>query len=267
MITQLTTFNNLRQKVVFFVKKLKLNNLVNNQGRKLALSITDILSLALFKHSGQIETIKKLWEHMRPKCSYKTLVVNINRFFPIAIYILTLILEHNKKNAHLIKFIDSTDIPVCQTRKAKYHQVMKQFASWSKIGKGWYYGLKMHLISDLEGRLLSIKFTSGNVNDRAVVMDLAQGLNGIFVADAGYLSQDLNEEFHEEGKRVLLAKPRANMRKLASMIETYLYSNRMRIELNFRTLKLFYGLITGLPKSVYGYLAHYSYAVLAYCID
>jgi len=267
MITQLTTFNSLRKKVVFFVKKLKLDQYVNNQGRKLALSISDILSLAIFKHSGQIETKKKLWEHMRPNCSYKTLVVNINRFFPIAIYILTLILNYNKKNAHLVKFIDSTDLPVCSIRKAKYHSVMKQFASWGKTGKGWYYGLKMHLISDLEGRVLSIKFTSGNVGDRAVVMDLARGIDGIFVADSGYISQELNEKFHEEGKRVLLAKPRANMRKIASIVDTYLYSNRMRVELNFRTLKLFYGLVTGLPKSVYGYLAHYSYAVLAYCID
>ena len=266
MVTQLTIFNNLRKKVVFFVKKLKLNQYVNNKGRKLALSISDILSLALFKHSGQIETKKKLWVHMKPNCSYKTMVVNINRFFPIAIYILTLILNYNKKNAHLVKFIDSTDIPVCQVRKAKFHKVMKQFANWGKTGKGWYYGLKLHLISDLEGRMLSVAFTSGNVDDREVVMDLARGMDGIFVADAGYIKEELGEEFHEEGKRLLLVKPRANMKKLATLVDTYLYSQRMRIELNFRTLKMFYGLITSLPRSVFGYLANYSYSILAYCI-
>ena len=266
MVTQLTTFNSLYKKVVFFVKKLKLDKYVNNQGRKLALSISDILSLALFKNSGQIETKKKLWEHMRPKCSYKTLVVNINRFFPIAIYILTLILNYNKHNAHLVKFIDSTDIPVCQNRKAKFHKVMQQFAKWSKTGKGWFYGLKMHLITDLDGRMLSIKFTSGNTDDREVVMDLAQGMDGIFVADAGYIKEELGKEFHEESKRVLLVKPRANMKKLATLTEIYIYSQRMRIELSFRTLKMFYGLVTSLPRSVFGYLANYSYAILAYCL-
>lgn len=266
MVTQLTTFNNLHKKVVFFVKKLKLDNIVNNKGRKLALALSNIISLALFKNSGQIETIKKLWEHMRPKCSYKTLVVNINRFFPIAIYILTLILKYNKHNAHLIKFIDSTDLPVCSNRKAKYARVMRQFAKWGKTGKGWYYGLKMHLITDLNGKVLAIKFTSGNTDDRSVVMDLSKGMNGIFIADAGYIKQELSEEFHEEGKRILIAKPKANMKKLASLGDIYLYSQRMRIELNFRTLKMFYGLVTSLPRSVNGYLANYSYSILSYCI-
>jgi transposase len=266
MVTQLTTFNDLRQKVVFFVKKLKLNQYINNQGRKLALSISDILSLALFKHAGQIETKKKLWQHMRPKCSYKTMVVNVNRFFWLALYILTLILNYNKQNAHLVKFIDSTDIPVCQNRKAKFHKAMRQFARWSKTGKGWFYGLKMHLIADLEGKVLAIKFTAGNIDDREVVLDLAKGLDGIFVADAGYIKEKLGEEFYEEGKRILLVKPRANMKKLATLTDVYLYSQRMRIELNFRTLKMFYGLITSLPRSVLGYLANYSYAILAYCL-
>ena len=266
MVTQLDTFNSLRKKVVFFVKKLKLNKYINNQGRKLALSISDILSLALFKHSGQIETKKKLWEHMKPDCSYKTMVVNINRFFPIAIYILTLILNYNKHNAHLVKFIDSTDIPVCSNRKARFHKVMRQFARWSKTGKGWFYGLKMHLITDFNGKVLSIRFTAGNIDDRMVVMDLAKGMDGIFVADAGYIKQELGEEFHEEGKRVLLVKPKANMRKLATLTDIYLYSQRMRIELNFRTLKMFYGLVTSLPRSVFGYLANYCYSILAYCL-
>jgi transposase len=266
MVTQLTLFNSLRKKVVFFVKKIKLDQYVNNLGRKLALSISDILSLALFKHSGQIETKKKLWQHLRPKCSYKTMVVNINRFFWLALYILTLILNHNKKNAHLVKFIDSTDIPVCSVRKAKFHQVMRLFAAWSKTGKGWFYGLKMHLITDLEGKLLAIKFTAGNIDDRAVVIDLARGINGIFIADAGYIKKKLNEEFYQEGRRILFVKPKANMKRLASLTDTYLYSQRMRIELNFRTLKMFYGLVTSLPRSVFGYLANYSYAILAYCL-
>lgn len=266
MVTQLTTFNDLRKKVVFFVNKLKLNNLINKVGRRLALSLTDILSLALFKHSGQIETKKMLYKHMRPECSYKTLVVNTNRFFPLALYILTLILNYNKQNAHLVKFIDSTDIPVCQNRKAKFHKVMRQFAEWGKTGKGWFYGLKMHLITDLNGKILAIRFTSGNVNDRAVVMDLAKGLDGFFVADAGYHSAKLEHELSHTGKRVLLAKPLANMKKIATMLDAYLYAQRMRIEINFKVLKQYYGLETSLSRSSFGYFSNYIYALLAYII-
>jgi hypothetical protein len=266
MLTQVTLYNNLKQQVTLFVKKLSLNKYVNQTGRKLALSLTDILSLALFKHTAQIETKKRLWQVMEVPCSYKTLVVNVNRFFSLALMILALILKSNKQSTHLVKHIDSTDIPVCGSRKAGYHQTMKQFSNWGKTGKGWFYGLKLHLIADLEGRLLSLKFSSGNVDDRDVVIDLANDLTGIFIADAGYISQDLAERFYQENERILYAKPRANMKKLATMADVYLYSTRMRIELNFRSLKMFYGLVTSLPRSRLGYLANYTYSLLAYCL-
>lgn len=266
MLTQVILYNQLKEKVDFFVKKLSFNKLVNRIGRKLALSLTNILSLSLFKHLGQITTKKRLWELMELKCSYKTLVVNINRFYTLGLLILSLILKSNCKNSHLVKHIDSTDIPVSCNRKAKYHQVMKQLATWGKTGKGWFYGLKLHLISDLKGKLLSLKFTSGNVDDRTVVINLSKNLEGIFLADAGYVSEKLAQAFYQENKRILIAKPKANMKKLATMAEIYLHRTRMRIEINFRNLKYFWGLITSLPRSVAGYLANYTYSLLAYCL-
>lgn len=266
MLTQIILYHQLKEKVDFFVKKLSLNKFVNKIGRRLALTINNILSLALFKHLGQIATKKKLWEIMRPRCSYKTLVVNINRYYLLGLLILALILKHNRENGHLIKHIDSTDIPVSSVRKAKHHQIMEQLASWGKTGKGWFYGLKMHLISDLTGKFLSLKFTSGNVDDRSITIDLSKDLEGIFLADAGLISEDLAQRFHQEGKRILIAKPRANMKKIATPFETWLYSTRMRIEINFRNLKYFWGLLTSLPRSVDGYLANYTFSLLAYCL-
>ena len=268
IVTQLEIYNDLRQKVAFVVEKLSLNTFaVHSKGRKLALSITDILTLALFKQTAQIGTKKKVWEIMRPPCSYKTLVVNMNRFFHLALIILFLILKNNRRNSHIIKHIDSTDIPVCSTRKAKYHRTMKDFATFGKTGKGWFYGLKLHIIADLSEKILSIKFTSGNTNDRNVVIDLADDLCGLFIADAGYVSASLQRQFHQEHRRFLFAKPRANMKKVATLVDSALYATRMKIELNFRNLKCFYGLVTSFPRSVTGYLANYTYSLLAYCLE
>jgi hypothetical protein len=266
MLTQVTLFNNLRQKVVLFSKALSLNRYVRTTGRKLALSLTDILTLGLFKQTAQITTKKKLWTLMEPACSYKTLVVNLNRFAPLALRILALILKHNRSSCHVVKHIDSTDIPVCTNRKASHHKTMRFLAQWGKTGKGWFYGLKLHLIADLEGRLLSMKFTPGNADDRSVVLDLASDLDGIFVGDAGYVSESLGRQFSSASTRVLLTKTRSNMKKLATMLDVWLYSTRMRIELNFRNLKCFFGLISSLPRSVSGYLANYTYSILAYLV-
>lgn len=264
MLTQVTLYNDLRNKVRFFVERLSLGTHLNQIGRKLALSLTDILTLGLFKQTAQITTKKKLWVVMEPPCSYKTLVVNLNRFAPLALQILCLILKQNRSSCHVVKHIDSTDIPVAINRKASHHQTMRLLADWGKTGKGWFYGLKLHLIADLDGKLLSIKFTSGNTDDRAVVLDLAGDLNGIFVGDAGYLSDPLARAFSRASTRVLLTKTRSNMKKLATMLDVWLYSTRMRIELNFRNLKCFFGLLTSLPRSVSGYLANYTYSILAY---
>ena len=95
---------------------------------------------------------------------------------------------------------------------------------------------------------------------------MSDELTGIFVADAGYISKKLAQEFYQENKRILLAKPRANMKKIITAFEEKLYSTRMLIEINFRQLKLFYGLVTSLPRSVKGYLANYIYSLLAYQI-
>ena len=88
----------------------------------------------------------------------------------------------------------------------------------------------------------------------------------VFVADAGYISKDLEKKFYQENKRILFAKPRANMRVLATDWQTALYNTRFMIEYNFRSLKLFNGLVTSLPRSTSGYCAHYTYSLLAYVL-
>jgi uncharacterized protein YegJ (DUF2314 family) len=100
-----------------------------------------------------------------------------------------------------------------------------------------------------------LKFASGNVDDRE-----------IFIADAAYISEKMQKEFYQEHKRILLAKPRKNMKKLATFWQDLLYRTRMLIEINFRSLKMFYGLLTSMPRSVNGYLANYIYSLLAYLI-
>lgn len=266
MRTEPKLFTSLQATVERIVQSINLAKVIPRLGRPRALSLTETLTAAIFQHTAQVTTKKKLWQLLEPTCSYKTFVVSVNRLAALALRVLLLILRGNRAKAHRVKHVDSTDIPVSTLRKASRHRTMAGLAEWGKTGKGWFYGLKLHLIADLKGRLLSLKFTPGNQDDRSVVMDLAGELDGIFIGDAGYVSDYLAYLFHREGERWFLAKPRANMRVLASEIQTWLYSTRMRVELQFRNLKMFYGLITSLPRSVTGYLANYVYAILAYVL-
>lgn len=267
MTAQITQYDNIVSKVENLCNRLGLDKYEENKkGRKLAIPIPAIISLAVFKQTNGIPTKRSIYKIFKPDCSYKTLVVNLNRFAGLALLILSLLLarNHSWSNQH-IKHTDSTDIPVCLDRNARHHKTMKQFARWAKTGKGWFYGLKLHITTDLEQNLLSVKFTSGNVWDGSVFEDLNKNLSGIFVCDAGYVSEKLQTSF-SNNHRIILAASKKNMKKLAADWQIKLLKTRMLIEMNFRNLKLFYGLITSLPRSIIGYLANYIYALLAYQI-
>lgn len=249
-------------------EKLKLSKFEKSTGRKLKISVSDTITLALYKQTQGIPTKKSIWNDFRKvlRCSYKTLVVNMNRYALLALFILKIILGENRKNAHLIKHTDSTDIPVCLNKNARYHKTMYGLASWGHSGKGHYYGIKLHLTSDLARKMLAIRFSPANTHGTKVFQKLNADLEGIFVADAEFISEKLQREFYQEHKRILFAQPRKNMNKLITAFQYHLYNTRMLIELNFRNLKLFFGLITSLPRSVNGYFAHYVYSLLAYAL-
>lgn len=266
METKILLYEKIKTVVSFFSRHLKFDKFKNTIGRKLALSLENILAIALFKQKNNIATKKAVYEIIKPNCSYKTLVVNLNHFAFLAAIILVLILKINRAYSHPIKHIDSTEIPVCLFKNAHSHQTMKGLAEFGHNSKGTFYGLKMHIVTDLNRKILRIIFTAGNVDDREMVIPLSKDLLGIFLADAGYISQKLAKKFYEEYRRILIVKPRANMKKIMTKFEEWLYGTRMLIELNFRNLKMFYGLVTSLPRSVGGYLANYIYSLLAYQI-
>ena len=266
MKTELTLFNQLKQKVSYFYEKLRFNTLEKKTGRKLALSPVESVTIGLFKQSCGIPTKKRVYDLLEPPCSYKTLVVNMNRCFSLALIIFSLLLRVNRQRTHLVKHTDSTDIPVCLNKNARHHKTMSSYAAWGHNGKGYYYGLKLHLTADLNRNVLAVKFSSGNVDDRQVCIPLNRELYGLFVADAGYIASWLERDFFIEGKRMILIRPKKNQSKLATAFDLFVYSTRMAIEIPFRNLKLFLGLVTSLPRSVGGYFANYTYSLLAYLL-
>ena len=224
MKTVIQVYNHLKQKVLFLYQRLNLKIHEPATGRPPAIPIPETIALALFKQTYEIETKKSLYEIFQPDCSYKTLVVNMNRFARLALIVLAFLLNLNRRNAHPLKHTDSTDVPVCTNRKAKRHRTMQGVSAWSKTGKGWFYGLKLHITTDFRRRMLAIRFTGGNVDDRRVFLKLNQELYGVFVADAGYVSEDLARSFHQEHRRVLLAKPYRTMKKLMTSFQHLLYA-------------------------------------------
>ena len=127
--SNLEPYNNILQQVQFFYKSLRIDKLEKTTGRKLAISIPEILALSLYKQRRGIPTKKALYSMFDLPCAYKTLVVNINRFSSYAVFILLMIMKINHGFQHIVKHTDSTDIPVCENRKSASHKTMRALSS------------------------------------------------------------------------------------------------------------------------------------------
>ena len=238
------------------------------KGRPLKISKEDALVFALYLHRSTRATKKSVYDDFMVSldCSYKTFVCAVNRAGTLALRLLFKLMRLGRKHAHLLKFTDATDIPVCLAKNAKKHRVMKGLAGWGYSGKGFYYGLKMTMTRDDDGRMLGLRFTAPKTNDRDIFREINREIDGIIVADAGYVSKQLEREMYVDGKRWVLIKPFKTMKKLAEAWQLALYNRRFRIEFDFRSLKLFHGLVSSLPRSVEGYISNYLLALTSFVL-
>ena len=264
--TGIKIYNTLRNVVTKVYHILGLKKYETPKGRKEIICNVDAITLALFKQSHGIATKKSVFKIIAPLCSYKTLVVSINRSLELLKKIVGFLAISNRFNCHIVKHTDSTDLPVCSLRKARNHKTMRKLASWSKSSKGWFYGLKLHLTTDLDGRIIGLYFTGGNASDREILKVMNKDLRGVFVADAGYVSKELEKEFFIENRRMLLTCSRRNMKKIATFDDIELLKTRMQIEDNFGKLKQFHNLISTVCRSIRGYFVNYLSSVCAYML-
>jgi hypothetical protein len=237
-------------------------------GRPKKIADVDALTFALYQHRSTRSTKKSVYEDFKSvlQCSYKTFVVSVNRVALLSMHILVLLMRLNKQTAHVVKYTDATDLPVCLKKNADSHQTMQGLAAIGHSSKGWYYGIKLTLTRDHDGKMLALRFTKPGANDRDIFRKINADIHGIIVADAGYVSKQLEQDMYIEGKRWILIRPYTTMKQLMTEWQYILYKGRFQIEFDFRNLKMFHGLITSLPRSGHGYLANYLHALTSFVL-
>lgn len=127
-------------------------------------------------------------------------------------------------------YIDSTPIPVCHNKRISRHKVFKGLAAKSKSTMGWFFGLKLHLIINEKGGLLSAQLTPGNVDDRKPVEQMTTKLVGLLFADKGYIDEKLFHALYERGLKLVTGIKKSMKNKLLSMREKILLRKRSIIE-------------------------------------
>lgn len=123
-------------------------------------------------------------------------------------------------------YIDSKPLEVCHIKREKQHKVFRGLAQKGRTSKGYFFGLKLHMISNQKGELLRICLSSGNVadNNAKILRFMLKNWKGKVYGDKGYLTR-LKEDFEKQGIKII-SKVRKNMKKPSLTAEEKYYLNK-----------------------------------------
>ena len=109
---------------------------------------------------------------------------------------------------------------LCHIKREKQNKVFKGIAQKSKTSKGWFYGFKLHLVTNEQGEIISFYLSKANKsdNDISIVSKLTKGLKGILIGDKGYISNNLFKFLYFQDLK-LITKIRKNMKNLPMILE------------------------------------------------
>ena len=171
-------------------------------------ALSEMLTLLVAFHDSDYRTCKHFyWEHVCQHWqqafphlpSYTRLVERIpSTLVPLSAY-----LASRLRATHGIAFIDSLSLRVCHNRRIASHKVFAGLAQRGKTSVDWFYGFKLHFVVNDSGDLLALRFTPGNVDDRAPVPTLTEDVWGKLFGDRGYISQALFEQLWEHGLQLI----------------------------------------------------------------
>lgn len=99
-----------------------------------------------------------------------------------------------------MSFLDSTPLKVSHINREKQHKVFKGIAEKSFGTTSWFYGFKLHLVTNDKEEIVHFLITNANVNDRQPLKDKTfhENIFGKFFGDIGYLGKDLFEKLFVE---------------------------------------------------------------------
>jgi hypothetical protein len=139
-------------------------------------------------------------------------------------------LQSRKGRCSGISFVDSTSLKVCHNRRTHSHRVFAGCARRGKTSVDWFFGFKLHLVTNDRGELLSLRLTPGNTDDRRPAPELVTGLFGKLFGDKGYVSQPLFEALYDGGVQ-LVTRLKARMKnRLLPLMDKIMLRKRAIIE-------------------------------------
>jgi hypothetical protein len=245
------------------------------RGPERHLSLTEVITLNIMRFYVKVNDMKAFHrlasqayrDYFPLLPNYENFVKASNKSLPFLVLLLWYLLFLNREMKYGdIFFMDSTALSVCDNHYISSHKVTKGFAARGKTSKGWFYGFKLHGVCDAMGNLLQVAFTPGNVNDNLMVEKLTEMLDGLFVADAGYLLKAETFKALFEKHKQVMAAARKNMKRLMTTEQKTLLRKRSIIETTWDVLKERFQLVYHLARKIDGLFRHYCSSLISFLL-
>lgn len=242
-------------------------------GPACGLSISEIMTILVMFQMSKFRDFKTFYngflgvyhKNYFPKMpSYARFIAIMNR----AIFPLTIFAQVNGGKRTGIYYIDSSCLPVCHLKRSKRHKTFDVIAEYGRTSVGWFFGLKLHLVTNDRGELLAFKITKGNRSDSSEASSLLKSLDCLAFGDKGYIGKKLFEELLSNGLK-LITRKRKNMKEKLdlSQYEKQLLNQRGIIETVIGHLKHYYHVWHSRHRSMINAMTHLVSALSAYTIE
>ncbi len=186
--------------------------------RESGLCMSELITLAIMFHKSNYRTFKHFYlyyicDTLRAYFPGLVSYRQVNKLMKQVVFPLFAFQQSLQGDPTGIGFIDSTVLSVCHICRASNHKVFKKVARKGKTTTGWFYGLKLHLVINHQGEILTWMLSPGNVDDRGPVPALTAGLWGKLFGDRGYISKKLFDQLDKQGIQ-LITKLKARMKNM-----------------------------------------------------
>lgn len=266
----------------FFEKEAQKLMISNNEIKPFhsQMSLSEIMTIMIFFHQSGHKNFKSFYEkevlvHLKtefPSALSYTRFVELKAFavLPLFVFAKSLTAGCTGKS-----FIDSTKLGICNVKRICRNKTFKNIAKRGKTSMGWFFGFKLHLITDEFRNIIDFSITTGNVDDRnrCLIDILIKKVFGLLFADKGYIG--LFKYLYKKGIKIVHGV-RSNMANKLMLLDEKITLNKRSsvVETTIGVLKDHLGLEHTRHRSPINFLAHvfsciasYAFYKIRKCLD
>lgn len=194
---------------------------IRKSGPNPKLSDEELLTMEVVGEFLGIDEDKKIWQYFKScwshyfpnigsRASFNKQATNLNNV-KNKIYSM---LKEQLIDSKEVSIADGVPIPVCKYARAFRHKNFKGQATFSYCAAKdeKYYGFKGNIVTTNDGVIIGFNLAPSNLDEREALLEMADFLKDLMIADKGYIGKEWQEIFSKFG--IDLQTPlRSNMKE------------------------------------------------------